>query len=116
MELITLLPTWVIILAAVILVATVAAMAAAYFKDRSLEEIRSDTYRLILEAEHRYRESGQGKQKMEWVVSEARKLLPEWVQAVVSEEAIMETIQAWFDGVKDLLDDGKMNSSAKMRK
>lgn len=113
MELLTILPAWVVILAIAILAATVIAMTVTYFKNRNLEQIRTDVYRLILKAEHRYRESAQGKQKMKWVVSEARKLLPEWVQRLVTEENLMEVIQAWFDGVKDLLDDGKMNNSAK---
>ena len=50
---------------------------------------------------------------MKWVVSQARKLLPKWAQALISEDTLMNIIQAWFDGVKDLLDDGKMNHSEK---
>ena len=83
------------------------------FQNRSLEDIRADVYQLILKAEHIYEESGSGKQKMKWVVSQARKLLPQWAQALISEETLMNIIQIWFDGVKDLLDDGKMNDSSK---
>ena len=113
MELLNLIPMWLIIAILIIVALTIIMMAVMYFKDRSLEEIRNDVYKLILKAEHMYEESGSGKQKMKWVVSQARKLLPKWAQALISEDALMDIIQAWFDGVKDLLDDGKMNHSEK---
>ena len=113
MELLNMTPMWLIIVVLIIVALTIIMMAVAYFKGRSLEEIRNDVYQLILKAEHMYEESGAGKQKMKWVVSQARKLLPNWAQALISEDALMNIIQAWFDGVKDLLDDGKMNHSEK---
>lgn len=70
-----------------------------------------DVYQLILKAEHVYNESGQGKQKLKWVVSQARGLLPKWMQVFVTEEMMMKVIDEWFKGVKDLLDDGKVNES-----
>ena len=48
---------------------------------------------------------------MKWVIQEARKLLPGWLQIVVSEEILEKLVQSWFDGIKDLLDDGKVNGS-----
>lgn len=113
MELLNMVPMWLIIVILIIVALTIIMMAVTYFKGRSLEEIRNDVYQLILKAEHMYEESGTGKQKMKWVVSQARKLLPKWVQALISEDILMNIIQAWFDGVKDLLDDGKMNHSEK---
>lgn len=113
MEILNALPIWFIILLVAVLAASVIAMTIIYFKDRTLEQIRDDVYQLILKAEHIYNGSAQGKQKMKWVVSQARRLLPKWAQALVSEENMMGVIQIWFDGVKDLLDDGKMNNSGK---
>lgn len=113
MELLNMVPMWLIIVVLIIIALTIIMMAVTYFKGRSLEEIRNDVYQLILKAEHMYEESGSGKQKMKWVVSQARKLLPKLAQALISEDTIMNIIQAWFDGVKDLLDDGKMNHSEK---
>lgn len=113
MELLNMVPMWLIIVILIIVALTIIMMAVTYFKGRSLEEIRNDVYQLILKAEHMYEESGSGKQKMKWVVSQARKLLPKWAQALISEDTLMNIIQAWFDGVKDLLDDGKMNHSEK---
>ena len=113
MELLNMVPMWLIIFVLIIVALTIIMMAVTYFKGRSLEEIRNEVYQLILKAEHMYEESGSGKQKMKWVVSQARKLLPKWAQALISEDTLMKIIQAWFDGVKDLLDDGKMNHSEK---
>ena len=113
MELLNMVPMWLIIFVLIIVALTIIMMAVSYFKGRSLEEIRNDVYQLILKAEHMYEESGSGKQKMKWVVSQARKLLPKWAQALISEDTLMNIIQAWVDGVKDLLDDGKMNHSEK---
>lgn len=95
----------------IFLVALLAVLIIAYFKEKTLEEIRSDVYKLFLEAEHKYKESGQGKQKMKWVVSQARKLLPGWVQIVMTEDVFERIIQIWFECIKDLLDDGKINNS-----
>ncbi len=113
MELLNMIPVWLIIIVAAVVILTIIAMAVTYFKNRTLEDIRADVYQLILKAEHIYEESGSGKQKMKWVVSQARKLLPQWAQALISEDTLMDIIQIWFDGVKDLLDDGKMNNSSK---
>ncbi|MCM1237523.1 MAG: hypothetical protein NC489_46245 [Ruminococcus flavefaciens] len=83
--------------------------AVEYLKGKSLDEIRQDVYKLFLKAEHNYEESGTGKQKMKWVISKARGLLPSWTQMIITEEMFESIIQYWFDGIKDLLDDGKMN-------
>ena len=78
-----------------------------YLRNRSMEEIRADVYHLFLVAEHTFTESGSGKQKMEWVISKARGLLPGWLQTFVTDEVILRIIQGWFTAVKDLLDDGR---------
>lgn len=113
MELLNMIPVWLIVFVAAVVILTIIAMTVTYLKNRSIEDIRADVYQLILKAEHIYEESGSGKQKMKWVVSQARKLLPQWAQALISEETLMNIIQIWFDGVKDLLDDEKMNDSSK---
>ena len=41
----------------------------------------------------------------------ARGLLPKPIQLFVSDNMLKEIVQLWFDGVKDLLDDGKLNNS-----
>ena len=73
--------------------------------------IRKEVYELFLHAEHIYKESGQGEQKLKWVVQQARGLLPKWLQVIMSEEVLLKIIDWWFKEVKDLLDDGKVNGS-----
>ena len=89
----------------------IVAITYFYLKEKTLEEIRVDVYQLIIAAEHLYTESGQGKQKLRWVVSKARLLLPKWALFFITEETLEKVIDIWFQGVKDLLDDGKYNKS-----
>lgn len=103
--------TIMIIVVTVIALVGLAVGAYIYFRNRSLEEIRGDVYHLFLRAEHMYLKSGSGKQKMKWVISKARGLLPEAVQLFVTDEFLERVVESWFRAVKDLLDDGKYNKS-----
>lgn len=87
--------------------------AVEYFKSKTLDDIRADVYKLFLRAEHNFKESHAGEQKMKWVIGRARGLLPVWVQMIVTEEMFEGIVQFWFDGIKDLLDDGKINDTGK---
>lgn len=101
---------FLLVLVAILAVITVV-ITYQWLKQRGLDGIRAEVYQLILKAEYLYKESSAGKQKMKWVVSQARKLLPNWLQTILSEEALEKIIEVWFRGVKDLLDDGKVNDS-----
>lgn len=83
-----------------------------YLRDKTLDEIRADVYQLFLQAEHKYTETGAGKQKLQWVVRQAHILLPNWLQCFLTEEILTMIIDGWFKSVKDLLDDGKLNGFA----
>lgn len=116
MELVSILkqiPLPLLILAVAILFIITAIMAVQYLRLKALDGIREDVYQLILKAEHTYSESGQGKQKFRYVVQRARSLLPGWLQVFVTQEFLEKLIEKWFQGVKDLLDDGKVNGSQK---
>lgn len=100
----------------VIILAVLTALVAGvslwvYIRDKTIDEIRVNVYQLFLKAEHAYKESGAGKQKMRYVVSQARKLLPSWLQYFITDEFLESIAEQWFRAVKDLLDDGKMNGS-----
>ena len=99
---------WIVL--AVLLVVTVV-IAIQYLKQKGLDGIRNNVYQLILTAEHMYKESGQGKQKFEWVIQQARGLLPSWLRLFITDKLLIRAVQYWFTGVKDLLDDGKVNGS-----
>ena len=106
-------PIPVLILVIAVLVVITAVVVYQYAKAKGLEGIRKEVYELFLHAEHIYKESGQGEQKLKWVVNQARGLLPKWLRVFITEEDLMILIDKWFMGVKDLLDDGKVNGSQK---
>lgn len=84
-------------------------------KMKGLEGIRAQVYQYMLKAEHMY-VSSEGRQKLKYVVHNARMLLPDWLRFFISDEALMNLCDVWFKEVKDLLDDGKINSSAQLNK
>lgn len=103
--------TIVTIVLIVIALVAVGAVVYLYIRDKTLEDIRSDVYQLFLEAEHTYQHTESGKQKMSYVIQRARSLLPNWAQFFITEALLEKVVQMWFDAVKDLLDDGKLNRS-----
>ena len=105
-------PVWVLVVIIALFIASTVYMVVKYLKNTTLDQLRGDVYQLILRAEHMF-ESGKGKQKMEYVVQRARSMLPGWMQIFITEDTLRKTIQMWFDAVKDLLDDGKINKSGK---
>ena len=104
-------PIPVLILVIAVLVVITAVVVYQYAKAKGLDGIRKEVYKLFLHAEHIYKESGQGEQKLKWVVQQARGLLPKWLQVIMSEDVLLKIIDWWFKEVKDLLDDGKVNGS-----
>lgn len=112
-ELLAMVPLPILIVIGLLILISIFGITYSYLKGRTLEQIRGDVYQLVLRAEHMYNRSSSGKQKMKWVVQQARRLLPGWLQVILSEEVLEKIIQVWFDEVKDLLDDGKVNGSQK---
>lgn len=103
--------TIAVIVLSVMVLAIVAGYTYVYLRDKTLDDIRGQVYQLFLRAEHVYKESGSGKQKMKYVVHTARGLLPGWMQLIITDEFLEHIIQQWFSLIKDLLDDGKVNGS-----
>ena len=112
-RLLHMIPLPVIVIAIVVLAVITVVMIVKYAELKGVDGIRAEVYQLVLQAEHVFYESGQGKQKLKWVVSQARLLLPRWLQIFITEDELIKIIDLWFVGVKDLLDDGKINGSAK---
>lgn len=75
-----------------------------------LERIRGEVYQLFLDAEHDFLE-GQNEAKFEYVVEAARGFIPMPFSLFITETLLRKVVQAWFDLVKDLLDDGKVNGT-----
>ena len=104
-------PVPILLIVILVLLVVTIVIAVQYAKQKGLDGIRNDVYELILKAEHLYNESGAGKQKFEWVIQQVRGLLPKWLQVFLSESTLKQIVQSWFIGIKDLLDDGKINGS-----
>lgn len=101
-----------IVIAAVILLVLILTLVK-YVKMNTMEKIRSDVYQLFLYVEHEFKYSEENQQKFDYVVGLARSMLPAWAGMFLTDKFIQSTIQFWFNNVKDLLDDGKINSSGK---
>lgn len=104
------LPTVIFIIGLCIILISIAIM---YLKKKTLEDIRKDVYQLFLKAEHLMRDSGDGETKMEWVIDQTYLFLPRFVQFFVTRNMLKVLFEKWFLEIKDLLDDGKNNDSAK---
>lgn len=111
LEVLQKIPVPVLVIVALILLVTTIVIGFQYLRMKGLEGIRGDVYQLFLLAEHRYTNSSAGKQKMKWVIQQARGLIPGWMQLFITETMLEKVLEKWFRGVKDLLDDGKINNS-----
>lgn len=78
--------TIMVIILAVLTALVVGTFLWVYIRDKTIDEIRVDVYHLFLKAEHEFKKSGSGKQKMKYVVSQARKLLPSWLQYFLTDD------------------------------
>lgn len=101
--------TIIIITLIIMTVLVVGAFIYVYLRDKNLDDIRCDVYQLFRKAERKYKESDEGPKRMKYVIQQARGLLPSWLQVFITDEFLYMVLQKWFDGVKDLLDDGKLN-------
>ena len=77
-----------------------------------LEKIRSKVYELFEEAEREF-QHGENTEKFEYVINLAKAALPMPYSLFITESLLRKVVQAWFDLVKDLLDDGKLNGTGK---
>ena len=72
-------------------------------------------YKAFLHAEHSF-QHGDNDEKFEYVVNVAKKAIPAPYNLFITETLLMDMIQLWFDLIKDLLDDGKLNGTGKKGK
>lgn len=75
-----------------------------------LEKIRAIVYKAFVTAENSFNH-GDNTQKFEYVVNLARSHLPAPFNLFITESLLRNVVQMWFDLVKDLLDDGRVNGT-----
>lgn len=83
-------------------------LAVKLFQKLGLEKIRAAVYQLFIEAEHVF-QSGAGTEKFEYVINLAKTIIPAPFDLFITEKLLRRVVQSWFDIIKDLLDDGKIN-------
>lgn len=103
----------ILIIIAILLLVLIVLALVNYVKMNTLEKIRSDVYQMFLQVEHAYKQ-GENRAKFNKVIKLARGMLPAWAGLFLSDKFINTTIQIWFNGIKDLLDDGKINRSSNL--
>ena len=99
------------IVLALIGLAVAAFLIVKYVRHMGLESIRERVYAAFLEAEHEFQE-GENTEKFEYVIDIARSAIPVPFNLLITENLLRKVVQAWFDLVKDLLDDGKFNGTS----
>lgn len=104
------------ILAIVVIVATLIFLGVCayfYFRDKTLDDIRADVHQKFREAEKNPNFTKKGKQKMKWVLQQARRMLPNWAQVLITDAFLEKVVQKWYDAVEDFLDNGQLDKSNK---
>ena len=89
----------------------VAILVIKYVRNVGLESIRERVYKAFLDAEHEFQE-GENTEKFEYVIDIARTAIPVPFNLFITESLLRKVVQAWFDLIKDLLDDGKLNGTS----
>lgn len=82
-----------------------------YVRHAGLEAIREKVYKAFVEAEHEFHH-GENDEKFEYVINVAKSAIPAPFNMFITEKLLRKVVQAWFDLVKDLLDDGKLNNAS----
>lgn len=82
-----------------------------YVRHVGLEAIRERVYKAFLDAEHEF-QHGDNTAKFEYVINIAKSAIPAPFNLFITESFLRKVVQAWFDLVKDLLDDGKFNGTS----
>lgn len=92
-------------------VAIAAFLIIKYIQHLGLENIRERVYQAFLDAEHEF-QHGENTEKFEYVINIAKTAIPAPFNLFITESLLRNVVQAWFDLVKDLLDDGKFNGTS----
>jgi hypothetical protein len=101
----------VTIIFAVVGIVLAAFLIVKYIRHMGLESIRERVYQAFLDAEHEF-QYGENTEKFEYVLNIAKSAIPAPFNLFITEALLRKVVQAWFDLVKDLLDDGEFNGTS----
>ena len=83
-------------------------------QELGLEKIRAIVYKGFVYAENNFLH-GANKQKFQYVVQLARSNLPNTFKIFITDKILEDVVQMWFDLIKDILDDGRINSTRQVK-
>lgn len=96
---------------AVVGIAIAIFLIVKYVRHVGLEAIRERVYKAFIEAENDFQQ-GENTEKFEYVINIAKTAIPAPFNLFITESLLRKVVQAWFDLVKDLLDDGRFNGTS----
>ena len=103
---------------AIIFIAVIILVAVYLFvrkmQELGLEKVRAIVYKGFVYAENNFLH-GTNKQKFQYVVQLARSNLPNTFKIFITDKILEDVVQMWFDLIKDILDDGRINSIRKTK-
>lgn len=81
--------------------------------NRHWTKLREIAYKLIRQAESVIVGTKKGQERFNLVLSQLYNMIPAWLKFFIPRSLLEQKLQEWFDLIKDSLDDGKINDSAK---
>ena len=94
----------------ILVVAVVVFLAVKAIQNIGLEKVRKVVYDGFIKAEHEFLQ-GENQEKFDYVVDLAKRSIPMPFSLFITDKLLRQVIQLWFDLIKDLLDDGKLNKT-----
>lgn len=94
----------------VIIAAVIIFVGVKMLQKIGLERIRHIVYDGFVKAENGFK-YGDNTQKFNYVVQLARSHLPAPFNLLITESLLESVVQLWFDLIKDILDDGRINGT-----
>lgn len=90
----------------ILVLAVMVYVAIKVMQKIGMSKVRSIAYDGFVAAEEQFN-SGEGKQKLEYVVNLARSSIPAPFNIFITTNTVTKVVQLWFDLCKNLLDSGR---------
>ena len=94
-----------------VITALICILAVKIMQTIGMEKVRKFVYQKFVEAENRFQQ-GENTEKFEYVVNLTKQAIPAPFNFFITERFMRNVIQLWFNLVKDLLDNGRVDLSS----
>lgn len=99
------------ILLIVAITALICILTVKIMQTIGMEKVRKFVYDKFVEAENKFKQ-GENTEKFEYVVNLTKQAIPAPFNFFITESFMRKVIQLWFNLVKDLLDNGRVDLSS----